>query len=101
MKTGVLKLELLVSDTQNRRMESFLLTLRKGATIQGHYHHYKGDEFAYVLEGELEIMLQEQKHRLRRGDSIYLETIVPTKWANTGKGEAVLLWVLSPPRGNG
>jgi transcriptional regulator with XRE-family HTH domain len=101
MKTGVMKLQLLVSDTLNRRMEPYLLTLKKGAAIQGHFHHYKGDEFAYVMEGELEITLQGQKHRLRRGDSIYLESTVPTHWANTGKGEAVLLWALSPPRGNG
>jgi transcriptional regulator with XRE-family HTH domain len=101
MKPGVMKLQLLVSDTLNRRMEPYLLAFKKGAMVQGHFHRYKGDEFAYIIEGELEIELQGQKHRLRRGDSLYLESTIPSKWVNAGKGEAVLLWILSPPRRNG
>jgi len=99
IKTGDVQLQLLVSDALNRRMEPYLLTVKKGAIINGHFYNHKGDEFAYVMEGELEIELHGEKHMLKPGDSLYLETTIPTKWINPGKRDAVLLWILSPPRG--
>ena len=94
-----MKLQLLVSDVLNRRMEPYLLTMKEGAVIDGHFYSHKGDEFAYVMEGELEVEIQDEKQLLRQGDSLYIGSTFPSKWANVGKGDAVLLWVLSPPRG--
>ena len=99
LKIPEVRLQLLVSDVLNRRMEPHLLTLRGGATINGHFYSHKGDEFAYVIEGELEVEIQGEKQMLKQGDSLYIESMVPSKWTNLGKGDAVLLWVLSPPRG--
>jgi len=99
MKIPEIKLQLLVSHVLNRRMEPYLLTLRQGATVKGHFCSHKGDEFAYVIEGELEVEIQGEKQMLRPGDGLYIESTVPSKWVNMGEGEAVLLWVLSPPSG--
>jgi len=93
-----IKLQLLVSDVLNRRMEPYLLTMKEGAVIDGHFYAHKGDEFAYVIEGELEVEIQDEKQILRQGDSLYIGSTFPSKWSNIGKGEALLLWVLSPPR---
>jgi len=100
MKVTDVKAQLLVSDVLNRRMEPYILTLKEGAAVTGHFYSHKGDEFAYVMEGELEVEIQDEKQMLRKGDSLYIESIVPSRWVNIGKGDAVLLWVLSPPRGN-
>lgn len=99
LKSNGVKLQLLVSDVLNRRMEPHFLTLKEGAIVNGHFYSHKGDEFAYVIEGELEVVIQDEKQVLKRGDSLYLESSFPSRWANIGKGDAVLLWVLSPPRG--
>jgi transcriptional regulator with XRE-family HTH domain len=93
------KLQLLVSDVLNRRMEPYLLIMKEGAVINGHFYSHKGDEFAYVMEGELEVEIQDEKQLLKQGDSLYIGSIFPSKWVNIGRGDAVLLWVLSPPRG--
>ncbi len=98
MKSTDVKLQLLISDTLNRRMEPYLLTLRRGARIDGHFFSHRGDEFAFVMEGELEAEIQGEKKIIREGDSIYIGPTAPARWVNVGKGEAVLLWVLSPPR---
>jgi transcriptional regulator with XRE-family HTH domain len=98
LKGWNIKLQLLVSDTINRRMEPYLLTLNEGATISGHFYKHKGDEFAYILAGEIEVEIQDEKHLLRQGDSLYIGSTFPSKWSNTGKGDATILWVLSPPR---
>jgi len=92
------KLQLLVSDVLNRRMEPYLLNIKEGASIDGHFYSHKGDEFAYVIEGELEVEIQDEKQILRQGDSLYIGSTFPSKWSNVGKGEVNLLWVLSPPR---
>jgi len=99
LKSNNVKLQLLVSDVLNRIMEPHYLTLKEGAAVNGHFYTHKGDEFAYVLEGELEVEIQGEKQILKQGDSLYLESAFPSKWVNVGKGDAVLLWVLSPPRG--
>ena len=99
MKIPGVKSQLLVSHVLNRRMEPYLLTLREGATIKGHFGSHKGDEFAYIVEGELEIEIQGEKQLLRKGDGLYLESKIPSQWVNIGEGEAILLWVLSPPSG--
>jgi transcriptional regulator with XRE-family HTH domain/KaiC/GvpD/RAD55 family RecA-like ATPase len=93
-----IKLQLLVSDVLNRRMEPYLLTIKEGAAIDGHFYSHKGDEFAYVIEGELEVEIQGEKQILRQGDSLYIGSTFPSKWSNVGKGDVNLLWVLSPPR---
>jgi len=93
------KLQLLVSDVLNRRMEPYLLTIKEGTVIDGHFYSHKGDEFAYVMEGELEVEIQDEKQLLMQGDSLYIGSTFPSKWVNVGTGDAVILWVLSPPRG--
>jgi transcriptional regulator with XRE-family HTH domain/KaiC/GvpD/RAD55 family RecA-like ATPase len=92
------KLQLLVSDVLNRRMEPYLVTLKKGVKISGNFFDHRGDEFAYVMEGELEVEIQGEKQLLGQGDSIYIGSTAPSRWINVGKGEATLLWVLSPPK---
>ncbi len=98
LKGKDIKLQLLVSDVLNRRMEPYLLIMKEGAEIGRHFYGHKGDEFAYVIEGELEVEIQDEKQEIRQGDSLYIESAFPSKWANVGKGDAVILWVLSPPR---
>ena len=93
------QLQLLVSDIINRRMEPYLLTLNKGVDLEGHFYTHKGDEFAFVLEGELEVEIEGEKQLLREGDSLYIESTVPSRWVNRGNKKATLLWVLSPPKG--
>jgi transcriptional regulator with XRE-family HTH domain/KaiC/GvpD/RAD55 family RecA-like ATPase len=101
IKDTTIRIQLLVSDVLNRRMEPYLLTMKEGAAIDGHFYNYKGDEFAYIMEGELEVEIQDEKQLLREGDSLYIGSTFPSKWVNVGKGGAVILWVLSPPRGGG
>ena len=99
MKNTDVKIQILVSDTLNRRMEPYLLTMKEGAVVNGHFYSHKGDEFSFVMEGELEVEIQDEKQLFSPGDSIYIGSTFPSRWANVGKGDAVLLWVLSPPRG--
>jgi DNA-binding transcriptional MerR regulator/quercetin dioxygenase-like cupin family protein len=63
----------------------------------GESYAHEGEEFLYVLRGELHIELEEQEYRLKPGDSFYFESATPHSWKNPGRSETWLLWVNTPP----
>ena len=81
----------------NPIMEPHLFTIAAGAGSGEAYSH-DGEEFLYILRGQLEIGLKGgQKHRLRVGDSFYFESHKPHHWRNPGKTVAQILWINTPP----
>jgi DNA-binding transcriptional MerR regulator/quercetin dioxygenase-like cupin family protein len=80
----------------NTVMEPHLFRIKPGAGSGESYAH-EGEEFIYVLRGELEIALDGEHYRLKRGDSFYFESATPHRWKNPGRGDASILWVNTPP----
>jgi len=76
-------------------MEPTLVILPAGVKLSKHFSPRKGAEFGLLLAGEVEVEIAGRKRALRPGDSIYLETDMPTGWSNTGAEEARLLWVVA------
>jgi DNA-binding transcriptional MerR regulator/quercetin dioxygenase-like cupin family protein len=77
-------------------MEPHLFCVAPGAGSGESYCH-AGEEFLYVLRGELEITLQGQEYLLKAGDSFYFESATPHRWKNPGSTETCVLWVNTPP----
>jgi transcriptional regulator with XRE-family HTH domain len=61
---------------KDRHMEPFLVTLEPAPTEHERSAH-EGQEFIYVLTGEMEVRLGEEIHVLEPGDSIYYDSNVP------------------------
>lgn len=80
----------------NKVMEPHLFRIAPGAGSGESYTHI-GEEFLFVLKGELQIFLRGEEFRLKSGDSFYFESAVPHKWANPGRTETSLLWINTPP----
>jgi DNA-binding transcriptional MerR regulator/mannose-6-phosphate isomerase-like protein (cupin superfamily) len=80
----------------NTVMEPHLFRIAPEAGSGDPYTH-EGEEFIYVLSGDLEITLDGEEHRLKPGDSFYFESNTPHRWKNPGKKETVVLWVNTPP----
>jgi len=80
----------------NTVMEPHLFRIAPEAGSGDPYTH-EGEEFIYVLSGELEITLDGEEHHLKPGDSFYFESNTPHRWKNPGKRETVVLWVNTPP----
>jgi DNA-binding transcriptional MerR regulator len=80
----------------NTVMEPHLFRLAPHASSGDSYTH-DGEEFLYVLRGELEITLQNQPYQLKAGDSFYFESATPHHWKNPGRTETWVLWVNTPP----
>jgi quercetin dioxygenase-like cupin family protein len=81
----------------SRMLECMLFRVPPKAGSDGSYSH-AGEEFIYMLSGELEIWLDEtESHVLRAGDSFWFESNLGHRWFNPSAQEAVLIWVNTPP----
>lgn len=80
----------------NTVMEPHLFRIKPRAGSGEPYAH-EGEEFLFVLRGELDISLGNEEYHLKRGDSFYFESATPHHWKNPGRSETWLLWVNTPP----
>jgi DNA-binding transcriptional MerR regulator len=80
----------------NTVMEPHLFRVAPEAGSGDSYTH-EGEEFLYVLRGELAITLENERYRLKAGDSFYFESATPHHWKNPGRAETWVLWVNTPP----
>jgi len=80
----------------NTVMEPHLFRISPRAGSGGSYAH-EGEEFLFVLRGELKIALEGEEYRLRQGDSFYFESSTEHTWSNPGRSETWVLWINTPP----
>jgi DNA-binding transcriptional MerR regulator/quercetin dioxygenase-like cupin family protein len=80
----------------NTVMEPHLFRVAPDAGSGDSYTH-EGEEFMYVLRGQLSITLEKEEYRLKAGDSFYFESATPHHWKNPGRAETWVLWVNTPP----
>lgn len=80
----------------NTTMEPHLFRIAPRADSGESYSH-EGEEFLYVLRGELKISVRDDEYRLKPGDSFYFESAMPHRWSNPGRSETWVLWVNTPP----
>jgi transcriptional regulator with XRE-family HTH domain len=95
-KEGTAKIQMLVRTIKGKRMQPFYTTLEPGGGSKGSYSHI-GEEFGIVLRGKLEITLNGRSYTVRKNESFYFQSQEPHSWTNSGKGKAVVIWVVSPP----
>ncbi len=55
-----------------------------------------GEEFALVLKGEMEFVIEGSRFVLAEGDSITFKATMPHRWKNLYDGQTLVLWVVSP-----
>lgn len=58
---------------------------------------HTGEEFATVLEGSIEFIIDGDEYALKPGDSLGFKASLPHRWKNTHPGKTRVLWVVSPP----
>ncbi len=57
-------------------MEPFIIDIEANNESNYMLSTHEGEEFIYVLEGEIEINYGKELYHLKKGDSIYLDSIV-------------------------
>ena len=66
-------------DKKDRQMEPFLVTLEPATVKSEKLSSHDGEEFIFILEGEMEAILGDHKDVLYPGDCIYYDSTIPHK----------------------
>ncbi|AKH20140.1 XRE family transcriptional regulator [Sedimenticola thiotaurini] len=94
-RSGI-QLERLVAPARSQLLQGDIHLLAPGTESEEMIHHV-GEEFGYVLEGELELKLGDNTYTLSAGDSFYFASEIPHSYRNTGKVTTRVLWINTPP----
>ena len=86
----------LVPSAQKNVMEPVRMALNPEAKTEEDFPH-EGEEFGYVLSGEIVIVLGNKKYRCKKGQSFYYSTDKKHYIMNDKNKQAVFIWVSSPP----
>ena len=78
-------------------IEFILDIFEPGATTGEELYSHPGEECGLILEGELEIQLEDKKYILKKGDSITFKSTILHKKTNTGKSKSISIWANTPP----
>jgi quercetin dioxygenase-like cupin family protein len=88
----------LLGRPQGHKLQPCLLTFEPGGTFEDDMIAHSGEEFAYVLLGEVELMFADEVHRLSQGDLARFGTETPHAYRNASTvGPAVMLGAATPP----
>jgi len=87
----------LAFDKAGRNMEPFIVDIEPGQQSDFMLSSHEGEEFIYVLDGEVEINYGKEIYKLGKGDSIYLDSIVlHNVHAGDNKSARILAVVYAP-----
>ncbi len=86
----------LIPNAQKNMMEPVLVELAENVSTTGDVPH-EGEEFGYVLEGKIAIVLGSKRYICKKGEAFYYAAEKPHSILNKAKGKAKFLWVSTPP----
>ena len=86
----------LIPNAQKNMMEPVLVELAEGASTAGDIPH-EGEEFGFVLEGRIAIVLGSQHYLCKKGEAFYYPAEKPHCILNKSKGKSRFLWISTPP----
>lgn len=90
------KITWLVPNCQKNEMEPILIEIQPLAILSKDMPH-EGEEFGYVIEGSIEIVIGDKKHKCKQYESFYFVSNKVHYLVNNTKNIAKIIWVSSPP----
>lgn len=86
----------LAANFSHKKMEPFMVTITPLPEKEElHYNHHFGQEFNYVLEGRLQLFIDDKEIILEKGDSIFFDSSVKHTFRAMDNQSVKLLVVLS------
>ncbi|QEI04558.1 helix-turn-helix domain-containing protein [Pigmentiphaga aceris] len=65
-----------------------------GSTGEALFMTHKGEQIGYVMEGQLELLIEDRLHKLLAGDSFCYDGGSPRRWRNPGPTSTTVLWAI-------
>ena len=86
----------LVPNSQKNEMEPILLSLPSKTSIDIDMPH-EGQEFGYVMDGEIILVIDKKEYVCKKGESFYFTTDKNHYIKNIKNKDAKVIWISSPP----
>jgi transcriptional regulator with XRE-family HTH domain len=88
----------LLGHGHNHQIQPYLISFQPGASYRNDPIAHAGEEFAFVVFGEVELLLGKESYVLVQGDAIRFRTETPHAFRNASNlGIAVLIGAATPP----
>jgi transcriptional regulator with XRE-family HTH domain len=87
----------LAANKGGRHMEPFVIEIYPSSAEDIHLSTHEGEEFLFVLSGEVEVAYGRDVYHLNKGESIYYDSIVPHHVHCSGDTSARILAVVYGP----
>ncbi|MBF0200600.1 MAG: helix-turn-helix transcriptional regulator [Desulfamplus sp.] len=81
----------------NKHLKAFRITIEPQKAHEGVGFQHEGEEFSYVLEGQVEITVGEHVNKLGPGDSLHFNSAIKHDLKNVGDTRAELIVVVYTP----
>lgn len=87
----------LTPGAENKHLKAFRVVVKAGQPLKGVGYQHEGEEFVYVLCGDVEITVGEHVNRLGEGESLHFNSGIRHNLHNIGTKDADLLVVIYGP----
>jgi quercetin dioxygenase-like cupin family protein len=87
----------LTPGAENKHLKAFRVKIDAMKTHEGVSYNHEGEEFVYVLDGTIEVVVGEHVNTLDAGDSLHFNSGIQHRLKNTGKTDAELIVVIYNP----
>lgn len=92
-----IRMALLMPSNKEKNMEPIIYEIGINGESGRDFYSHGGEEFIYIIEGELDVYIADKKYKLFKGDSLYFKSHLQHRFKNTSKKQVKALWVVSPP----
>lgn len=89
-------LKWIIPNAQKNEMEPILIELEQDGRTKEDSPH-EGEEFGYVIAGNIYIHLGNDKLKVKKEESFYFKANSNHYISNAGKAKATVIWVSTPP----
>ena len=87
----------LTPGAENKHLKAFRITVDAMKDHKGVGYQHEGEEFVYVLAGQIEVTVGDHVNRLKEGESLHFNSGIRHKLRNIGDKKADLLVVIYTP----
>jgi transcriptional regulator with XRE-family HTH domain len=90
-----IQMERLIPYSRDHLLQGNIHVIEPGGGSEAIMH--SGEEIGYVLEGEIELIIDGKKMCAKSGDSFHFRSELPHAYRNVGAKKARVLWISTPP----
>ena len=96
-RTQAYSYKTLTPDAERKHMKAFLITIDPKEDHKMVEYRHEGEEFVFVLRGEVEVIIGEKQHHLKKDGTLHFDSGTAHKLRNLTDEEAQLLVVVYTP----